>query len=85
MTAPSITTFTTDSGVAGDHITNDNTLTLSGSAVANSTVNIFDNAKLLGSVAANASGAWSYTTASLVNGNHSFTATDTVSGVTSAA
>jgi hypothetical protein len=49
--------------------------------VANSTVNVFDNAKLLGSVTANASGAWSYTTASLVNGNHSFTAAGTVSDV----
>src|SRR5262249_50672869 len=82
---PTIASFTTDSGVVGDHITNDSTLTLSGSAVANSTVNIFDGAKLLGSVTANANGAWSYTTASLVNGNHNFTATDTVSGVTSAA
>ena len=36
--APTIASFTTDSGVAGDHITNDSTLTLSGSAVANSTV-----------------------------------------------
>ena len=34
---------------------------------------------------ASASGAWSYNTANLANGAHSFTATDTVSGVTSAA
>ena len=85
VVAPTIALFTTDSGVAGDHITNDSTLTLSGNAVANSTVNIFDGGKLLNSVVATASGAWSYTTATLVNGAHSFTATDTVSGVTSAA
>jgi hypothetical protein len=83
--APTIASFTTDSGVAGDHITNDSTLTLSGSAVANSTVNIFDGGKLLNSVVATASGAWSYTTGTMANGSHSFTATDTVSGVTSAA
>ena len=83
--APTIASFTTDSGVVGDHITNDSTLTLSGSAIANSTVKIFDGATLLNSVVANASGAWSYTTAALSNGVHSFTATDTVSGVTSAA
>ena len=82
---PTIASFTTDSGVVGDHITNDSTLTLSGSAVANSTVNIFDGATLLNSVVASASGAWSYTTAALSNGAHSFTATDTISGVTSAA
>src|SRR6185312_15206379 len=83
--APTIASFTTDSGVAGDHITNDSTLTLSGIAVANSTVNIFDGGKLLNSVVATASGAWSYTTGTMANGSHSFTATDTVSGVTSAA
>ena len=60
-------------------------MTLSGSAVANSTVNIFDGTKLLNSVVASASGAWSYTTGTMANGSHSFTATDTVSGVTSAA
>ena len=33
--APTITSFSTDSGVVGDHITNDNTLTLTGTAEAN--------------------------------------------------
>ena len=55
--APTIASFTTDSGVAGDHITDDNTLTLGGSAEANSTVKIYDGATLLNSVTANASGA----------------------------
>ena len=61
----------------GDGITNDNTLTLSGTAEANATVKVFDGATLLGSVVANASGAWSYTTAALANGSHSLTATAT--------
>ena len=75
--APSITSFSTDSGVVGDHITNDNTLTLTGTAEANSTVKVYDGATLLGSAVANGSGAWSYTTAALSNGAHSLTATAT--------
>ena len=46
--APVIATFSTDSGVAGDHITNDNTLTLTGTAAANSTVKVFDGATQIG-------------------------------------
>ena len=75
--APSITSFSTDSGTVGDHITNDNTLTLTGTAEANATVKVYDGATLLGSAAANGSGAWSYTTAALANGAHSLTATAT--------
>ena len=55
-------------GLAADHITNDNTLTLTGTAEAGSTVKIYDGTTLLGSVAANGSGAWTYTTAALANG-----------------
>ena len=73
--APSITSFTTDSGTVGDGITNDNTLTLTGTAEANSTVKVYDGATLLGSAVANSSGAWTYTTAALANGAHSLTAT----------
>lgn len=80
--APKIASFSTDSGVAGDHITSDKTLTLAGSAAANSTVKVFDGATQLGIVTADANGAWHYSTAALLDGKHSFTATDTVSGVT---
>src|SRR6187399_2615947 len=84
--APSIAAFSTDSGVAGDHITNDNTLTLTGSAETNATVKVYDGATLLGSATANGAGAWSFTTAALTNGAHSLTATATdVAGNTSAA
>ncbi len=75
--APTITSFSTDSGVAGDHITNDNTLTLTGTAEAGSTVKVYDGATLLGSATASGTGAWSYTTAALANGAHSLTATAT--------
>jgi hypothetical protein len=75
--APTISSFSSDSGTVGDHITNDNTLSLNGTASANSTVNIFDGTKQLGTVTANASGAWSYTTGTLLDAIHSFTATAT--------
>ena len=83
---PTISSFSTDSGVVGDHITNDNTLTLTGTADANSTVKVYDGATLLGSATANSSGTWSYTTAALADGGHSLSATDTdAAGNTSAA
>src|SRR6185369_5139481 len=83
---PAIGSYSTDSGTAGDGITNDNTLTLTGSAEANATVKVYDGVTLLGSVTADGSGNWSYTTAALTNGAHSLTATATdVAGNTSAA
>ena len=69
--APTISSFSNDSGTDGDHITNDDTLTLAGVAEANATVTVFDGAKLLGSVVANSSGSWNYTTAALADGAHS--------------
>ena len=83
---PAIASFSTDSGTVGDGITNDNTLTLTGTAEANATVKVYDGATLLGSATADGSGNWSYTTAALANGAHSLTATATdVAGNTSAA
>src|SRR5262249_39265497 len=73
--SPTIASYSTDSNVVGDGVTNDNTLTLTGTAEANATVKIFDGANLLGSVTANGAGAWSFTTAALTNGAHSLTAT----------
>src|SRR4029078_766956 len=84
--SPTIASYSTDSNVAGDGITNDHTLTLSGTAEANATVKVFDGANLLGSATANGAGAWSFTTAVLTNGGHSLSATATdVAGNTSAA
>jgi hypothetical protein len=85
-TAPKIASFSPDSGIVGDSITNDNTLTLTGSAVANSTVEVFDGASQIGTATANSSGAWSYTTTALSDGSHSLTAKDMdTSGQTSSA
>ncbi len=40
--APTIASFSNDSGTVGDGITNDNTLTLTGTAEANATVKVYD-------------------------------------------
>jgi hypothetical protein len=101
-----IDSFSTDSGTVGDHITNDNTPTLTGTAPANSTAALSDGSHsftvtdtvggmisppssplsvtvdtvapaLLGTAAANGTGAWSYATGTLSNDTHSFAATDT--------
>ena len=54
---------------------NENKLvTLTGTAEGNSTVKVFEGATQIGTVAANASGAWSYTTGTLSDGAHNFTA-----------
>ncbi|ABE63773.1 hypothetical protein Nham_3027 [Nitrobacter hamburgensis X14] len=84
--APTIASFSNDSGVAGDGITNDNTLALKGTAAANSTVKVFDGATQIGTATASGSGAWSFTTAALADGKHSLTAKAAdASGQTSAA
>ncbi len=72
--APTISGFSPDSSPVGDGSTNANTLTLTGTAEANSSVRVLDGTTLLGTTKANASGAWSYTTASLASGAHTFAA-----------
>src|SRR4029079_18185104 len=74
---PSITAFSTDSGTAGDGITNDMPLRRSATPEAKATAKVYDGVTLLGSATANGAGAWSFTTAALANGGHSLTATAT--------
>lgn len=58
--------------------TNDTTPTVSGTAEAHATVEVFDGATSLGTTAADGSGAWSLTPAApLADGVHTFTATAT--------
>lgn len=84
--APTIASFSNDSGVVGDGVTNDNTLTLKGTATANSTLKVFDGTTQIGTATADSKGAWSFTTAALADGKHSLTAKATdASGQTSAA
>ena len=74
---PTIASFSNDSGTVGDGITNDNTLTFTGTAGANITVKVYDGATLLGSTTADGNGAWTFATTILADGVHSFTATAT--------
>ena len=83
--SPTIASFSNDSGVVGDHVTNDKTLTLTGTAAANSTVNVFDGNTKIGTATATGSGSWSFTTSALVDGDHNFSATATNSSGTSSA
>src|SRR6476620_2184605 len=73
--APVIKSISPDTGTVGDGITDVNELMLVGTAGANSTVNVFDGATLLGATTANSSGAWAFEVKALSNGAHSFTAT----------
>ena len=60
-TPPVVVGITTDSGSSStDGITNDTTLTVSGTAEANAAVKVFDGATLLSTVTASAAGTWSY-------------------------
>ncbi|WP_233871715.1 Ig-like domain-containing protein [Paraburkholderia adhaesiva] len=81
--APVVGSVTDDVGavqgaLANGAVTDDPTPTLAGTAEAGSTVSVYDNGKLLGTVTADATGTWSYTpTTSLSEGAHSFTTTAT--------
>jgi hypothetical protein len=59
---PAINSFSPDSNIIGDGITDANLLMLNGTAVAGSSVNVFDGTTLLGTIIADASGAWSFPT-----------------------
>jgi serralysin len=64
-----------DSGTSNtDNITNVATPVFSGTAVAGSTVTLFDGTNTIGSAVATATGAWSITAATLADGVHSITA-----------
>ncbi|MET4454519.1 hypothetical protein ABIB10_004611 [Bradyrhizobium sp. RT3b] len=83
--APVVGSFSTDSGTAGDKITNDNTIELKGAAAAGSTVKVYDGTTQLGSTTADSSGSWDYITKVLTDAKHTLTATATnTSGQTSA-
>jgi len=74
--APMITEVTDDTGTAGDGITSDNTLILSGTAEGNSTVTVYRDGSSIGATTADDSGSWifDYTGTSLADGRYSFTA-----------
>jgi predicted subunit of tRNA(5-methylaminomethyl-2-thiouridylate) methyltransferase len=57
--------------------TDDTTPTLSGTATANALVKVYDNGSVIGSIAADASGTWSFPVPTRTNGAHAFTVTAT--------
>ncbi len=82
--APTIASFSDDSGAKGDGVTSDSTLTLKGIAAAGSTVKVYDGSTQVGTATADGSGAWTTITA-FQDGSHKLTATATTSAGTSAA
>jgi Ca2+-binding RTX toxin-like protein len=85
---PSITSISTDTGSSStDGITRDNTLILTGTAVINSTVEVFRTgiATAIGSTTASSTGAWSfdYTATALADGPYAFTAKVSIAGFVS--
>lgn len=66
-----------DSGNTLSGVTNDSTPALSGSAEANSVINVYDGTTLIGSTTTNALGQWSFTTQTLSDGAHTLTVTAT--------
>ena len=92
-TAPAITSLTDNvsggiynAGVNDAGATNDTTPTLTGTAEAYSTVNIYDGGNLIGTAITDGTGHWSYTTNALSEGSHDFTvaATDAAGNTGSA-
>ncbi|NEU95283.1 beta strand repeat-containing protein [Bradyrhizobium uaiense] len=72
--APVISSFGNDTGIKGDNITAAKSLQFTGTADPNSKVMLFDNSTQIGTIVADGSGHWAFTTAILANGFHSFTA-----------
>ncbi len=83
--APAISSWSPDTGVVGDGITDASVLTLKGTAAAGSTVKVYDGSSLIGTVTADSAGAWTDVTPTLTNATHVFTATATTTAGTSAA
>lgn len=78
--APVIAGVSPDNGVnANDGVTNDATLTLSGSAEAKAVITIYLNGNEIAQTVADGTGAWvyNYNSAALTEGNHVFTAVAT--------
>ena len=87
--APTVNSISPDTGSSStDHITTAVALAVTGTAEANSTVNIYDGSSqsgtYLGNTTADVSGNWTFNTGTLAAGAHSLTATATDSNGTSA-
>ena len=74
---PTIVSFAPDTAPVGDGHTTATTITLTGTAEANSTVNVYDGTALTGTVQADDLGNWNLLDSGLTVNTHMFTATDT--------
>ncbi len=74
-----------DSGVAGDDITNVTTPTITGTGVAGHSLTLFDGTSVVGTGSVGGGGTWSIATSTLAAGTHSLTATESNLGATSTA
>jgi hypothetical protein len=63
--------------ISNDALNSNNSITLTGTATANSMVTVYEGQTELGTTSANASGTWSFTTQTLGSGAHVFAATAT--------
>ncbi len=63
--------------IAGETVNTNNTVTLSGTATAGTTITLYDGQTALGSTTATASGTWTYTSGTLANGSQTLTASAT--------
>ncbi|MGB7251501.1 MAG: Ig-like domain-containing protein, partial [Phormidesmis sp.] len=77
--APTVDSFSDDTGIVGDDITSDNTPTFSGTAEANATVEVFLDGTSLGTTTADGAGNWSvsYSGFPLADDTYEVTATAT--------
>ncbi len=78
--APAVTSVSDDNGSSSsDGVTNDDTLSISGTAVANSEVEVFIDGVSIGNATANGAGAWTFdhTGTTLAEGTYVVTATST--------
>ncbi|MBF0124741.1 MAG: hypothetical protein HQL60_05335 [Magnetococcales bacterium] len=74
-----------DSGLVGDGVTNKTTVTVTGAGEVGAKVTLFDGSSQKGTATVGAAGNWSIRVSGLSQGLHALTATQLVSGVSSAA
>ena len=82
--APVITGFGTDTGILGDGVTADRSVTLAGTAAGHAWLEIFADGESLGAVTTGQDGSWSFTTENLGDGAYDFAAQAARGGLTSA-
>jgi hypothetical protein len=66
-----------DSGVAGDDITNDTTPEIIGTGIAGETITLHDGATIIGTGTVGSDGTWGIVATALIAGSHTLTATET--------